>query len=71
MLVEFVKPYGVFLPGRVADLTGGVADVLLRRGIARPAPVAAGAETLPEQVVNVPSPPPEPEAPKPGKKKGK
>lgn len=68
MVVEFVKPHGVFLPGRVVDLAGGVADVLLRRGVVRlPAPVAGVVPDAPEPPAVIE--PPKPPAPKP--KKGK
>lgn len=40
MLVEFLKEWQVYRPGQVATLAGGVADALIRRGIARPAPEA-------------------------------
>lgn len=44
MRIEFVTDYQSHPAGQILDLAGGVADVLVRRGIARPAPVAeAGA----------------------------
>lgn len=42
MRIEFVRQYGVHLPGQVVDHPhDGVADVLVRRGIARSLPVPA------------------------------
>lgn len=72
MLVEFVRQHLHFAPGRVVDLAGGVADTLIRRGVARPAAVAA---TPPAPPTDPPATPPEeppatPPAP-PAKKKGK
>lgn len=74
MRIEFVTDYQSHPAGQILDLAGGVADVLVRRGIARPAPIA---ETAPEPPAEVPEPPAEvpPPPPKPAQapksKKGK
>lgn len=56
MRLEFLRDWPPYRPGQVADYPhDGAADVLIRRGLARPAPVAeAAAETPPE----APAPPP-------------
>lgn len=37
MRIEFLKDHGAHRAGAVVDQPGGVADALIRRGIARPA----------------------------------
>ncbi len=52
MPVEFLKEWQAYRIGAVATLAGGVADALVRRGIARPLDADAGAilETVEEVV---------------------
>jgi hypothetical protein len=65
MRIEFVRVYQQFGPGKILDIGDGHAEVLIRRGIAKPAPVAEiPAATPPEQPPAAPPPP----APKPAKK---
>jgi hypothetical protein len=68
MLVEILRPYCQFRPGRVIDVTEGVADALARTRIARPVPPPEPAAEPPEPP---PPAPPEPPSPPTAKKKGK
>lgn len=43
MVIEFLAEWAIYQPGQVALFDGGAADVLIRRGIARPRPVATPA----------------------------
>ena len=63
MIVEFLRQHYHIPPGRVLDLAGGVADVLVKRGVARPVaqpePVAEAPAAVapPEPVATAPTPP--------------
>lgn len=36
MLIEFIKAWRRFVPGRIVEFHNGAADTLCRRGLARP-----------------------------------
>jgi hypothetical protein len=64
VLIEFLRPHGVYRPGQTTDqIEGGVADVLFRRGIARPAGQPAPAPPPAAPAAN--GAPPKPKPPKP------